>query len=210
MSSIFIFRNLYVMRAVGINCYWLLRFCYTTCGLPWHALHVDPDRRICPYLTGEMTDFICVCVHLGVQGKHGALDFVFDYPTCPWRMWNPVSTAGSSLLYYWMPLSQSFPVSGSSCMAVASVPCSPPVSGMSTCGSGDPLFMQQAHSVALLMCSLNPSSYAARLGSSRRAVVPMPQAPCFHRRLPAAARPFFFIAAPQTGRRRAFPNLVLM
>lgn len=81
---------------------------------------------------------------------------------------------------------------------------------MSTCGSGDPLFMQQAHSAALLMCSLNPSSYAARLGSSRRAVAPMPQTPCFHRRLPAAARPFFFIAVPQTGHRRAFPDLVLM
>ncbi len=44
-------------------------------------------------------------IETAYRKKRGVLDFVFGYPTCPLRMWNPVSTAGSSLLYDWMPLS---------------------------------------------------------------------------------------------------------
>ena len=54
------------------------------------------------YGSGGWASFIEIRAY---RKKRGVLDFVFGYPTCPLRMWNPVSTAGSSLLYDWMPLS---------------------------------------------------------------------------------------------------------
>lgn len=67
-----------------------------------HGYRFLPDRKY------KRRRFVALCllfVFAAYRKKRGVLDFVFGYPTCPLRMWNPVSTAGSSLLYDWMPLS---------------------------------------------------------------------------------------------------------